>query len=250
MKLIGKTAIVTGGGRGIGKGIALKLASEGADVGIADLNLEDAKTTCEEIEAMGRKALPFQLDISNGGQVKEWIKVVYANFGKVDILVNNAGWDKIEPFLESKEETWDRVIAINYKGHILCTRAVLDDMIARKYGKIINIGSDAGRTGSTGEVVYSGTKGAVIAFSKALAREMARYRINVNVVCPGPSNTPLMATLRAENPKLIDSLIRNIPLRRLGEPQDLANAVAFLASDEAEFITGQTLSVSGGLTMM
>jgi len=170
--------------------------------------------------------------------------------GPIEVLVNNAGWDKVEPFVKSQEETWDRVIAINLKGPIRCARAVLDGMIERKAGKIISISSDAGRVGSTGEAVYSAAKAGVIGFSKTLARETARHGINVNVVCPGPTNTPLLNEIAGGNDKLIESLRRAIPMGRTGEPDDIAGAVAFLASDDAGFITGQTLSVSGGLSMM
>ena len=166
------------------------------------------------------------------------------------MLVNNAGWDKIEPFVKSQEETWDRVIAINLRGPIRCARAVLDSMIERRSGKIVSIGSDAGRVGSSGEAVYSAAKAGVIGFGRTLAREVARYGINVNVVCPGPTNTPLLQETIGGNEKLMASLKQAIPLGRTGEPDDLASAVAFLSSDDAGFITGQTLSVSGGLSMI
>jgi 2-hydroxycyclohexanecarboxyl-CoA dehydrogenase len=168
----------------------------------------------------------------------------------VDILVNNAGWDKIELFMESEEDTWDKVIAINLKGTINLCRAVLPIMISRKCGSIVNIGSDAGRVGSSGEAVYSAAKGGVIAFTKTLAREMARYKININCLAPGPTETPLFAEIAAGNPKIADALVKAIPLRRLGQPSDIAHAALFLASDEAAYITGQTLSVNGGLNML
>jgi 2-hydroxycyclohexanecarboxyl-CoA dehydrogenase len=249
MHLKDRVAIVTGSGRGIGRGIALELACHGANVVVADMRYELAQDVAGEIKGMGRQALAVSTDVTQRTQVKEMMAKAMEAFGKIDILVNNAGWDKIEPFVKSTEETWDKVIAINFKGVLYCVREVLDHMIERQYGKIISIGSDAGRVGSSGEAVYSGTKGAVIAFSKTLAREMARYKINVNVVCPGPSDTPLFAEIGQDNPKLVESLKRVIPWGRLGAPEDIAHAVAFLASDEAGFITGQTLSVSGGLTM-
>lgn len=249
MHLKDKVAIVTGAGRGIGKGIALELACHGANVVVADMRHELAQEVAGEIKDMGRQALAVNVDITQRAQVKEMMAKALETFGKIDILVNNAGWDKFEPFLKSTEETWDKIIAINFKGMLYCVREVLEHMVGRRYGKIVSIGSDAGRVGSSGEAVYSGTKGAVIAFSKTLAREMARYKINVNVVCPGPTDTPLFAALGEEIPKLSESLKRAIPLGRLGEPADIAHAVAFLVSDEAGFITGQTLSVSGGLTM-
>lgn len=249
MHLKDKVAIVTGAGRGIGKGIALELARHGAGVVVADMLDEPARGVAGEITDMGRQALAVNVDITQRAQVKEMVAKALEAFGKIDILVNNAGWDKFEPFLKNTEETWDKIIAINFKGMLYCVREVLEHMIEHRYGKIISIGSDAGRVGSSGEAVYSGTKGAVIAFSKTLAREVARYKINVNVVCPGPTDTPLFAVLGEEIPKLSESLRRAIPFGRLGEPADIAHAVAFLVSDEAGFITGQTLSVSGGLTM-
>lgn len=250
LKLTGKSAIVTGSGRGIGRAIALELAQEGADVAVVDLIGENADRVAREIRDRGRRSLGIQLDITNFAEVKEAFTKIISFFGKVDILVNNAGWDKVEPFIKSTEETWDKIIAINYRGMLNCTRAVLDHMIERQSGKIISISSDAGRVGSTGEAVYSGCKAAVIAFSKTLAREMARYQINVNVICPGPTETPLFAEMARDNPKLSRALEKAIPLGRLAKPEDIAPAVAFFASDGASYITGQTLSVSGGLTMV
>ena len=168
--------------------------------------------------------------------------------GPIDVLVNNAGWDRIEPFVDSQPETWDRVLAINLRGPIAVTRAVLDPMIERGRGRIVSIASDAGRVGSTGEAVYSGAKAGIMGFSRTLAREVARFGINVNTVCPGPTNTPLLQAEAEHNPKLA-GLARAIPFGRPAEPAEIAAAVAFLASDDAAFITGQALSVSGGLTM-
>ncbi len=248
-RLAGKSAIVTGSGRGIGRAIALELAREGADVAVVDLVVENAASVAKEIQAMGRRSLAVQLDVTRFAEVKEVFAKIISAFGKVDILVNNAGWDKLEPFVESTEETWDKIIAINYRGMLNCTRVILDHMIARQYGKIVSISSDAGRVGSTGEAVYSSCNGAVIAFSKTLAREMARYKINVNVVCPGPTEKPLFAELFRGREKLLAAMVKAIPWGRLAKSEDIAPAVAFLASDGAGYITGQTLSVSGGLTM-
>ncbi len=248
----GKTAIVTGGARGIGKAICLTLARQGADIAIADILEEEGATTAKEIQQLGRQALFVKTDLTKKEEVDRMVNQVLTTFGKIDILVNNAGWDKIELFVNNSPEFWDKVIAINFKHQIYTTRAVLDHMMKRKYGRIINIGSDAGRVGSTGEAVYSGCKGALIAFTKTLARELARYGITVNCICPGPTETPLAEQMKQEElgSKIFAAMEKIIPLGRLCTPQDVANAVAFFASDEASYITGQTLSVSGGLTMV
>ena len=248
----GKSAIVTGGGRGIGRAIALALARQGCQVAVLDLLEENAKSVQQEIEALGTRGLALRVDLTQCAEVQEAVGKVLAEFGQLDILVNNAGWDKLEPFLESDPETWEKIIAINFKTVLYTCRAVLPHMVARGGGKVINIGSDAGRVGSTGEAVYAGMKGGVIAFSKSLAREMARHRITVNAVCPGLTETPLLQEVRATSEKagkIIDAVTRAIPLRRVGTPEDIAAAVAFLASPAADYVTGQTLSVSGGLTM-
>jgi len=251
MDLKDKVAIVTGAGGGIGRGIALKFGSLGARVVAADIKLAGAKETVSLLEKSGGKGLALGTDITDRVKVQEMVKAALDTFGKLDILVNNAGWDIIEPFTKNTPELWEKVIAINLKGPIFCIRAVLDHMIERKYGKIVNISSDAGRVGSSGEAVYSACKGGIIAFTKTIAREMARYQINVNCVCPGPTDTPLLAELtRGETgAKIIEAMTKAVPFRRLAKPEDIAGAVAFLASDEAGFITGQTLSVSGGLSM-
>lgn len=250
MRFDGKVAIVTGGARGIGEGISRGFAREGAQVVIADILDDVGNKTASDIVAKGGKAICLKADVTSSKNVNAVVKEVLSRFGEIDILVNDVGWDRPEPFIVSAEETWDKVIAINYKSTVICCRAVLDHMIERKYGKIVNIGSDAGRVGSTGEVVYSGCKGAVIAFTKALAREMVRYNINVNCVCPGPTETPIVMNEMAKaSPKLLDALKHAIPMGRLGKPEEIAAGVLFMASDDARFVTGQTLSVSGGLTM-
>ena len=208
-----------------------------------------AKTAAGIAERHGGLAVGVPVDIADSAAVRAAVSRVQSAVGPVDILVNNAGIDVIELFVDSAEETWDRIIAVNLRGIITVTRAVLDGMIGRGSGRIIHIASDAGLVGSSGEVVYSATKGGIIAFGKALAREVARYGITVNSVCPGPTDTALLGQVAAYSQKLRDGLARAIPLRRVGEPADIAPAVAFLASDEAAYITGQTLSVSGGLTM-
>ena len=252
MKLRGKTALVTGGGRGIGRAIALGLAQEGAQVAVLDILADNAAAVVREIEATGVKALALTADLTKRAQVDRAIADTLAQFGQIDILVNNAGWDRMEMFLDSEEETWDKIIAINFKGILYVCKAALPSMVARGQGKVISIASDAGRAGSTGEAVYAGTKGAIIAFSKTLAREMARHKITVNVVCPGLTETPLLQGIREQSPKtekVIEAVTRAIPLGRVGQPEDIAGAVVYLASPAADFVTGQTLSVSGGLTM-
>lgn len=252
MKLRGKTALVTGGGRGIGRAIALGLAQEGAQVAVLDILADNAAAVAREIEATGVKALALPADLTKRAQVDRAVADTLAQFGQIDILVNNAGWDRMELFLDSEEETWDKIIAINFKGILYVCKAALPSMVARGQGKVISIASDAGRAGSTGEAVYAGTKGAIIAFSKTLAREMARHKITVNVVCPGLTETPLLQGIREQSPKtekVIEAVTRAIPLGRVGQPEDIAGAVVYLASPAADFVTGQTLSVSGGLTM-
>lgn len=245
--LKGKVAFVTGGGRGIGRAIVGRLAEEGVKVAIADLDGPAAEAAAKEI---GNGAIGVRVDVTSTPSVNDGVAKVVEALGGIDILVNNAGWDKVEPFVKSTEDTWDKVLAINLKGPIRCARAVLDGMIERRSGKIISISSDAGRNGSSGEAVYSAAKAGLMGFTKTLAREVARYGIVANVICPGPTNTPLFQEIAGGNPKLGEALAKAIPLGRLGEPDDLAGAVAFFASDDAGFITGQTLSVSGGLTMM
>ena len=245
--LTGRVAMVTGAARGIGLAIASRLAEEGAKIAIADINGDGAAHAAERI---GGAAMGVRVDVTDTASIAAGIAAVVERLGTIDVLVNNAGWDKVEPFVRSEEAIWDTVIAINLKGPIACTRAVLDSMIERRSGKIVSISSDAGRVGSAGEAVYAGAKAGIIGFSKTLARELARYGINVNVVCPGPTNTALFHEMAGGNEKLASSLKQAIPLGRLGEPEDLAGAVAFLASDDASFVTGQTLSVSGGLTMI
>jgi len=245
-----KVAVVTGAASGIGRAIAFGLARAGAAVAVVDVNPGGAEETVRAIETEGGRARAWQADVARRSEVDAVVAGVLAAWGAVHILVNNAGWDRPMPFVETTEEFWDKVLAVNLKGPIICTRAVLPPMIAQGYGKIVSVASDAGRVGSTGEAVYSAAKGGVIAFTKAVAREVARHRINVNCVCPGPSDTPLFRTeFVAVNPKLSASLARVIPWGRLGQPDDVAPAVVFLASDEAGYVTGQTLSVSGGLTM-
>ena len=245
-----KTAIVTGAGSGIGREAALGLAREGANVVVGDLLLERAEAVSTEINALGGTSKAVQVDVADADLVRTMVAVTIAQFGQIDVLVSNAGWDKVMPFVDTDESLWDRVIAINYRGHLACAHAVVPHMAEAGSGKIVLVASDAGRVGSSGEAVYSGAKGAVIAFSKALARETARQGINVNCVAPGLTDTPMLTNVSEGNEKLMAAIIRAIPLGRVGTPEEVARAVLFLASSDADYITGQTLSVNGGLSMV
>ncbi len=245
-----RIALVSGGGGGIGRAISLALAADGRAVAVADLRPEAAVETVAAVEAEGGRAVAVQVDVTEGASVAGAVEGVAAQLGPVDVLVNNAGWDELVPFLETDEAFWDRVIEINFKGCLRLTRATLGGMAERGWGRVVNIGSDAGRVGSSLESVYAGAKGAVIAFTKTIAREAATKGVTANAVCPGPTRTPLLEGMAATGgEKLVDALERAVPMRRLGEPEDVAAAVAFLASERAGYITGQTPSVSGGLTM-
>jgi 2-hydroxycyclohexanecarboxyl-CoA dehydrogenase len=241
-----KVAIVTGAGQGIGKAIAEKLAWHGATVVVTDVNEETVNQTAASI---GGGAIGIRADVTSRASVNAMVDQVRRDLGRIDVLVNNAGWDKASPFVDSDPDDWDRVIQINLYGVLNTSKAVLPVMAEQGFGSVINLASDAGRVGSSGEAVYSAAKGAVIAFTKATAREMARHQVNANCVCPGPTDTALFASMGGDDPKLREALTKAIPMRRLAQPYDLANMVAFFASDEADYITGQTVSVSGGLTM-
>jgi len=253
----GGVALVTGAGGGIGRAIVADLARAGYVVAACDLDL-DAASAAHHQAVQDRAAAAdggppaggaYRMDISDSDQVREVIARIVAELGPIHVLVNNAGIDKIEPFTESTEATWRRIIDVNYLGTVIITRAALDGMLSRSYGRIVNIASDAGRVGSSGEVVYSGTKGAVIAFSKALAREVATSNITVNTVCPGPTDTPLLDQVAQQSQKRYEALSRAVPMKRIATPADVAPAVTFFAAPGSAYITGQTLSVSGGLTM-
>jgi 2-hydroxycyclohexanecarboxyl-CoA dehydrogenase len=246
-----RTALVTGGGRGIGRAIAVALAEDSRRVAVSDLDEENAAETASMITAAGGEAVALHLEVTNGDSVRAGVSKARAELGPIEILVNNAGWDELKLFLETDDAFWDRVIEINFKGCLRLTSETLPSMVERGWGRMVNIGSDAGRVGSSLESVYSGAKAGVIAFTKTIAREVARSGVTANAVCPGPTRTPMLEGMAssAGGEKLIASLERAVPMRRLGEPEDVAAAVAFLASERAGYITGQTLSVSGGLTM-
>jgi 2-hydroxycyclohexanecarboxyl-CoA dehydrogenase len=251
VRLRDRVAVVTGAASGIGRAIATALAAEGARVAGLDLDEAGGRETVAAIERGGGRASAHRVDVTDVATVDATIDAVVAREGGLHVLVNCAGWDTPMRFVDTTPEFWDRILAINLKGPIACTRAALRHMIGQEYGKVVSIASDAGRVGSTGEAVYSAAKGGLIAFTKTIARETARHRINVNCVCPGPSDTPLFQKeFAGPSPKLAESLKRVIPWGRLGTPEDIAPAVVFLASDDAGYITGQTLSVSGGLTMV
>ncbi len=248
--LKGKRVIVTGGGSGIGRAICKRFGEEESFVAIFDINYDGAQETARIIKDAGGKAQAFKVDITSRNEVVDAVKKVESD-GPIDVLVNNAGWDQIVPFIDSEEDLWKKVIDINLYGPIYMHHAVLPGMTANGCGRIVNIASDAGRVGSSGEAVYSACKGGIIAFTKTMAREVARKGVQLNAVCPGPTDTPLFAAVAQgeAGEKIAEGLKRAIPMKRLAQPDDFHGIVCFLASDDAGFITGQTISVSGGLTM-
>jgi 2-hydroxycyclohexanecarboxyl-CoA dehydrogenase len=247
MEMQGRSVIVTGGASGIGKATALMLAREGARVLVGDIDEAGGQAVAAEAlaEGMGLEYLP--LDLTDPSSIAGFAAAVNQRTECVDGLVNGAGWDQIQPFLENPPEMWDRIVAVNLMGAVRLTRAVLSPMVAARAGKIVNISSDAGRVGSMGETVYAAAKGGLIAFTKSLARELARYQINVNCVCPGPTDTPLF---QRQPDRMKEALTRAIPFRRIAQPIEIAQAVLFFLSRRSDYITGQVLSVSGGLTMV
>ena len=242
-------ALVTGGARGIGAAISTRLSEEGFTVAVFDVDVKAAEELVGRLP--GPEASSHQCDVSSYESVAASVKEVTEGWGRIDALVNNAGWDRVQPFLENDPELWDRLIGINLRGAIHLCHLVLPHMVSEGRGSVVNVASDAGRVGSSGETVYAACKGGVIALTKSLAREMAGHGVRVNCVCPGPTDTPLLAEIRSEETgnRIIEAIVRATPLRRLAVPQDVAAAVAFFASPDSSFITGQVLSVSGGLTM-
>ncbi len=241
--LADKVVLVTGGGGAIGSAICRRFAAEGAKVVAADKNAEAAARVAKEV---GGRSLAF--DIGDYAAAKRALDALE----RVDVLVNNAGWDRFQNFLDMNPADWEQLITINLRGPLNMHHVVVPQMVKRGAGRVVNISSDAARVGSSGESVYSACKGGILAFSKTLAREVARKGVTVNVVCPGPTDTPILRGFLGEGEagqKVYDALVRAIPMKRIGQPDDMPGIVAFLASDEAAYITGQVISVSGGLTM-
>jgi 3-oxoacyl-[acyl-carrier protein] reductase len=246
MRLKDKKAIVTGAGQGIGRSIALKMAQEGADVVIVEMNFDTGAQTAKEVEALGRRALFISVDVANQKQVQGRVDQVLKAWKRIDILVNNAGFDRPGSLLKVKEEDWDAVLGVHLKGTLNCIQAVAPHMIENSYGKILNLSSVWGKRGAVSEISYSSAKAGIIGLTKSVARELGRYQINVNAILPGLILTPTIAKMAEKYQKII---IENTPLKRMGKPEEVANVVAFLASDEASFMTGAMVEVSGGWNM-
>jgi 2-hydroxycyclohexanecarboxyl-CoA dehydrogenase len=247
MRFDDKVVLVTGGASGIGAAAVQALAGLGGDVLLGDVNLAKADEVAAAVRAGGGKVEVVRLDVTDQASIRACRDRVLATRGRLDVLASVAGWGHIQPFVENDDAFIDKVIALNLRGPIELARAFLPSMIERRSGRIVNVASDAGRVGSLGESVYSAAKGGVIAFTKALAREGARHGVLVNCVCPGPTDTPL---LRSEPEKFLEAFLKAIPLRRFGKPSEVADAIAFLASGRADYVTGQVLSVNGGLAMV
>jgi 2-hydroxycyclohexanecarboxyl-CoA dehydrogenase len=247
MRLDNKVALVTGGASGIGKATVFALARAGARVFCADVNEAGGAAAVAEAEGARLKVEYLKVDVTDSASIDACASAALDRAGgRVDVLINAAGWGRPQPFIENPPDFWDRVIALNLMGPIRLTRQLLQPMYDARAGKIVNVASDAGRVGSLGETVYSAAKGGLIAFTKSLARETARFGVNANCVCPGPTDTPLY---NAVPEKLRDAFVKAIPFRRVGKPEEVADAILFFASGHSDYITGQVLSVSGGLTM-
>jgi len=247
MQLQGKTAVVTGAASGIGRATAEKFAAAGAHVLLGDIATEAGEAVAARAREKGQRADFIRLDVTDPASIEAFRRDALAKASQVDIIANVAGWDRTEPFIKNTPDFWRKIIDLNLIGQITVTRAFIEPMMERKAGKIVCVSSDAGRVGSLGETVYAAAKGGVIAFTKSLAREMARYNITVNCVCPGPTDTPLLA---AVPDKIREAFVRVTPMQRLARPDEIADAMVFFASDASSFVTGQVLSVSGGLTMV
>jgi 2-hydroxycyclohexanecarboxyl-CoA dehydrogenase len=247
-----RVALVSGGARGIGAAIARGLAKDGMTVVVADIRGGQARDNARAIEQAGGRALAIEMDIRDTASVTAGVTAARDQCGEISVLVNVAGWDELKPFVDTDEEFWQEVLEVNFKGGLRLTHALLPSMIEQRWGRIVNISSDAGRVGSSLESVYAGAKGAIISFTKTVARETARLGVTANIVCPGPTDTEMLQDVASAHPdadKVLERLARAVPMKRLGKPEDVAAAVRFFASEAAGYITGQTLSVSGGLTM-
>jgi 2-hydroxycyclohexanecarboxyl-CoA dehydrogenase len=247
MKFADRITVVTGAASGIGRATAEAFAAGGATVCIADIAREGGEAIAGAIRERGGKASFFHVDLTDAASISALGAAVLERHGRVDILVNAAGWGKTMPFVETDDAFWDKVISLNFVGPMRLTRALLPQMLERRSGRIVNVSSDAGRVGSLGETVYSGAKAGLIGFTKGLAREGARFNVTANCVCPGPTDTPLLAAVPE---KIRDAFVKAIPMRRFGKPAEIAEAVLYFAGPNAEYVTGQVLSVSGGLTMV
>jgi 2-hydroxycyclohexanecarboxyl-CoA dehydrogenase len=249
MRLEGRIALVTGGASGIGAATCRRLSAEGARVAVTDMNAAGAGEVAADVNGM-----PYELDVRSGDSIAAAVAAAEEELGPIDILVNNAGYDEFGFFVNTDEAMWDRVLAVNLRGVIAVTHAVLPGMQERRRGRIVNVASEAGRVGSSGSGIYSAAKAGVIGFTKAVARESARYGVTSNAVAPGPIETPLLMAapeaLGDVGQKLVDTMVGSTVLRRLGQPDEVAAAITFLASDDASFVTGQALGVSGGLAMI
>jgi 2-hydroxycyclohexanecarboxyl-CoA dehydrogenase len=247
MRFDDKVVLVTGGASGIGLATCGEFAAAGASVVVTDIDVARGEAAARAIAERGGRASFSRMDVTSSESVSQVFAGVETTHGRLDVLVNAAGWDIIQPFMENTREYWDRIVALNFMGPVQVTRAALPLLIRAEGGRVVNVGSDAGRVGSFGETVYAGAKGGIIAFTKSLAREVVRRQVTVNCVCPGPTDTPLFAS---QPEKLRTALINAIPMKRLAQPREIADAILFFASDRATYVTGQVLSVSGGLTMV
>jgi 2-hydroxycyclohexanecarboxyl-CoA dehydrogenase len=249
VRLEGRTALVTGGGSGIGAATCARLAAEGARVAVTDINVDGARNVAGEV---GGHA--YELDVRSDESIAAAVQAVESELGPVDVLVNNAGYDEFQFFVRTEPPLWDRILSVNLRGVLAVTHAVMPGMQERRYGRIVNVASEAGRVGSHGSAAYSAAKGGVIGFTKAIAREGARRGVTANAIAPGPIETPLLMAapqaLGDMGQRIVEAMIGQTVMRRLGKPEEVAAAIAFLASDDASYVTGQALGVSGGLAMI
>jgi len=248
--VIDRTAVISGAASGIGRATAIRFAQVGADVAVLDVNEKAAMETIAMVNNAGRRGIFIRTDVTDFSQVKSAVAKVLEEFGQIDALASVAGWNEHSFFTQQEPDFWHKVVAINLWGQIHVARAVLDHMIERRKGAIVTVASDAGRVGTNGETIYAAAKGGVIAFTKSLAREVTRFGIRVNCICPGVSDTPMFQSVAGHQPKILESIVKLIPMRRIANPDEIAEPIVFLASESASYITGQTLSVNGGLNML